>query len=220
MAKRRKVSDESDVFQEPEFDEVQFLKDEILKAKGIILVFVLAMAVGIVSAYLQVFGGDILAYAFGIVVAFSLKWILGALHLGFKDNKTWAFAIISFVLIWIAIWSVGLNPPFNDVSPPQVRTVEVWNGTAWVMVYSYQESFNAQLTKKIKENIKSLDWNNVTKVRAKVTDNVAVAQVEINSKTARAENGYYMVDVEPPITDITVIAWDTSQHHTRLVISR
>ncbi len=220
MAKRRKVAEEKEIFKEPEFDEVQFLKDEITKAKGIIIVFLLAIGAGLVSAYLQVFGGVYLAYGFGILVAVSIKWLLTALHMPFKDSKTWVFAILAFLLIWIAIWSVGLNPPFNDMSPPQVRTVEVYNGTAWVLIYSYRESFNNGLANEIKKNIKDLNWENVTKIRADVEDNVAVDKVSINGKGATLKNGYYEVDVEPPITDISVMAWDSSGHVSKLTISK
>ncbi|NPA75315.1 MAG: hypothetical protein GXO25_04450 [Euryarchaeota archaeon] len=220
MAKRRKVSEDEEVFKEPEFDEVQFLKDEITKAKGIIVVFLLAIAVGFASAYLQVYGSVYLAWGLGILGAVSLKWLLPSMRIGFKDSKTWAFAIIAFLLIWISMWSVGLNPPFNDVSPPQVRVVEVYNGTAWVMIYSYQASFNAEIAKQIKKNKDNLNWTSVSKIRAEVTDNVKVAMVEINGDMATFKDGYYEVSVEPPISDIIITATDTSNHVTKLTVSK
>ncbi len=221
MAKRRRVEEEEEtLFKEPEFDEKDFLLSEVKKAKGIIIVFLLAAGAGLLSAYLQVYLDIVMGFILGILVLIALKNILKVFSAEFKDNKTWVFAVLTFIVIWISIWSVGLNPPFNDVSPPQVRFVEVYNGTAWVEVYNYTEDFNQGEKNKINENKKSLDWNNITKIRTEVTDNVAVAMVEINGEKAKLVGGCYEVSVAPPIGDIKIIAKDSSGHQATLTVSK
>jgi len=223
MAKRRKVDDteSSELFTPPEFDVADFLKKEIKKAKGIIIVFLIAIVIGLFSAYVQVSIDTFIAYAIGIAVIFVMKPILKALNAEFSDRKTWAFAIIAFLILWLSFWTVGLNPPFNDVSPPQIRVVEVYTGAStnatWIEIYDYEASYNPALAKKIKDNKNSLDWSNITKVRALVTDNVGVGAVYINSNPASLSDGYYVASVSGS-SSITITAEDVNGHSSTLTV--
>ncbi len=217
MAKRRKISEEEEtgeVFKEPEFDEQGFLRNEIKKAKGIIILFLIAIGVGLLSAYIQIGIGSFVAYALGILVIFSLKPILKALKAEFSDRNTWIFAILAFLILWISFWSVGLNPPFNDVSPPQVRVIEVQNTTTWVKVYDYEAQYDQGLKKDIDKNIKNLNLENVTAIRVLVTDNVEVGAVYINGELATVSNGYYEIQIQNFDGKITISAQDISGHRT------
>ncbi len=213
MAKRRKTpeEEEKELFQEPEFDVVEFLRDEIKKAKGIIIVFVLAFIIGIISGYLQVLVSAALGAIIGFAMLFLLKPLLKKLNAEFSKRSTWAYAIITFLLIWFLGWTVALNPPFNDLSPPQIRSVEVYNGTAWVTIYEYP--------KVIDKNIKSIQWKNVHDIRVKATDNVEVSSVEINGKTAILKDGYYEVKDMNLLGKIEVHVWDKNGHETTLQIT-
>jgi len=214
MAKRRKTpeEEEKELFQEPEFDVVEFLRDEIKKAKGIIIVFVLAFIIGIISGYLQVLVSVALGAIIGFAMLFLLKPLLKKLNAEFSKRSTWAYAIIAFLLIWFLGWTVALNPPFNDLSPPQIRSVEVYNGTAWVTIYSFPQE--------ISKNIKSIKWNEVEDIRVKVTDNVEVTNVTINGETAVIKNGYYEPERKIQILGkIEIQAWDKAGHKTTLKIT-
>ncbi len=217
MAKRKKTpeEEEKELFQEPEFDEVEFLKSEIKKAKGIIIVFLLAIVTGFISGYIQVMGVTALAAILGFAVIFALKPLLKKLNAEFKERSNWAYAVIAFLLIWFLAWTVAINPPFNDVSPPQIRSVEVYNGTAWVTIYSFPHTND--------KNIKAINWNKVTlgDIRVKASDNVEVVSVEINGHTAVLKDGYYMVSGSHGeiLGKIVVKVWDKAGHESDLSIT-
>ncbi|MCD6370754.1 MAG: CvpA family protein [Thermoplasmata archaeon] len=214
MAKRRKTpeEEEKELFKEPEFDVVEFLKSELKKAKGIIVVFLLAVFIGFISGYIQVLVSTALAAIVGFATLFALKPLLHRLNAEFQKRNDWVYAIITFLLIWFLAWTVAINPPFNDVSPPQIRSVEVYNGTAWITIYSFPQE--------ISKNIKSIKWNEVEDIRVKVTDNVEVTDVTINGKTAVIKNGYYEPEENIQILGkIEIQAWDKAGHKTTLKIT-
>jgi len=215
MAKRRKVGDAEieGVFKEPEFNEREFLKNEIKKAKGIIIIFIIAVGVGILSAYVQISMGTIFAILIGVIVLILIKQILSSLNAEFSDRNGWVFAILAFIILWLSFWSVGLNPPFNDVSPPQIRSIDVllYGNNTWIRVYDYEQQFNKNLNDEIENNIKKINSNNITEVRAVVTDNSQVGTVYINNEQATLENGYYLVKLTG-VSEITVTATDLAGH--------
>ncbi len=222
MAKRRKTpeEEEKEIFEEPEFDEREFLVSEIKKAKGIIIVFIISLILGFISGYLQVYVSVYLAAVIGFAVIFILKPLLGRMHAEFKDKKTWFYAITMFLLIWFLGWTITLNPPFNDVSPPQIRTVEVYNGTAWIEIYTYSQG-------PIQKNINKLTWGSKMSIRAFVSDNVGVNEVKINGQRAELKDGYYTVYNINPNGKIVIEAWDVNyanspepqDHTTRVEIT-
>ena len=214
MAKRRKTpeEEEKEVFEEPEFDERSYLISEIKKAKGIIIVFLLSIFLGFLSGYLQVYVSVYLAAILGFAVMIILKPLLIKLKAEFSDRKTWFYAFALFLLIWFTGWTISLNPPFNDVSPPQIRSVEVYNGTAWVKIYDHLTGVN-------QKNINGIHWSDSMRIRAFVSDNVAVDEVKINGQTAMLKDGYYEVDNLNPRGKITVDAWDTNNHQAALTIT-
>ncbi len=213
MAKRRKSTEEEEeeLFKEPEFDEKAYLISEIKKAKGIIVVFLLAFVIGLISGYLQVYVSVALAAILGFAVLFVLKPLLQRLNAEFDRRSTWVYAIIMFLLIWFLAWSVAINPPFNDVSPPQIRSIEVYNGTAWVTIYSYYRGVDNKA-------IHSINWKGSHEIRVRASDNVAVSGVEINGETANYKEGYYQVSVETP-GKILVKVWDEKGHETSMEIT-
>ncbi len=214
MAKRRKTpeEEEKEVFEEPEFDERGYLLSEIKKAKGIIIVFLLSLFVGFISGYLQVYVSVYLAAVLGFAVMIILKPLLVKLKAEFSDRKTWFYAFALFLLIWFTGWTISLNPPFNDVSPPQIREVEVYNGTAWVKIYDHLTGIN-------QKNINDIHWGNSMNIRVFASDNVAVDEVKINGHTAILKDGYYEVDNIDPRGKITVNAWDVNNYQTSVTIT-
>ncbi len=222
MAKRRRTPEEEEleIFEEPEFDVKDFLVKEIKKARGIIIVFIISLILGIVSGYLQVYVSVYLGALLGIAFIFLLKPILHKAKAEFSDKKTWFYAIIMFLLIWFLGWTIALNPPLNDISPPQVRVVEVYNGTAWVRIYTSTSGID-------QKSINKLHWNGKISVRALVTDNVAVDEVKINGQRASLKDGYYTVYNLSIKGKIVIEAWDVNaehatnikEHYTKMEIS-
>ena len=212
MAKRRKNVEEEELeFEEPEFNEREYLISEIKKGRGIFIVFILAIVMGFVSAYLQVYLDAFVAFLVGIVPLFVLNRILQFFKAEFKTRGTWVYAILAFILIWISIWSVGLNPPFNDLSPPQIRSVEVYNGTAWVTIFTYPNSVNH-------DNVNKISWDNPVSIRVKATDNVGVSSLQINGHSAQLKNGYYEVDNLKIGNEINIIVSDLHNNQATVTI--
>ena len=213
MAKRRKNVEEEDLeFEEPEFNEKEYLISEIKKGRGIFIIFILAVVMGFVSAYLQVYLDVFVAFLVGILPLFALNRILQFFKAEFKTRGTWVYAILAFIFIWISIWSVGLNPPFNDLSPPQIRSVEVYNGTAWVTIFTYPNSVNH-------DNVNKISWDKPVSIRVKATDNVGVSSVQINGHSAQLKNGYYEVDNLRVGNEINIIANDFHDNHATVTIA-
>jgi len=222
MAKRRKTPEEEEreIFEEPEFDVRDFLIKEMKKAKGIMIVFTISIVLGIISGYIQVYVSVYLAALLGFAVLFLLKPILSKMKAEFSDKKTWFYAITMFLLIWFLGWTIALNPPLNDISPPQVRTVQVYNGTAWIEIYSSAHGIN-------QKNINKLHWGGRMSIRAIVTDNVAVDEVKINGQKAMFKEGYYVVYNATVKGKVVIEAWDVNavnspninEHYTKIEIT-
>ena len=214
MAKRRKSEKEEleEIFKEPEFDEREYLISEIKKGKGIILVFIIATAIGFISGFFQVWGDALAAVFLGFILLFSLKYILSIVNAEFSDKKTWAFAIIAFLLIWFTCWTVALNPPFNDISPPQIRSISVEYNNTWIVVYEYGKGL-------IQSNIDKVKWSQVNTVRALVTDNSEVQTVKINKENADKNGDYWEARNLDLVGRITVEAWDTHGNYARKEIT-
>ncbi len=224
MAKRRKKvveeEEKKEIFEEPEFDVRDFLIKEMKKAKGIIIVFIISLVLGIISGYLQVYVSVYLGAVLGFVFIFLLKPILAKAKAEFSDKKTWFYAITMFLLIWFLGWTIALNPPLNDISPPQIRSVQVYNGTAWIEIYSASSGIHHK-------NIDKLHWNGLMSVRVLATDNVGVDEVKINGHKAVFKDGYYVVYNIKIYGKITVEAWDVNaanssninEHYTKLEIT-
>ncbi len=209
MAKRRKTPEEEEreIFEEPEFEVKEFLVKEMKKAKGIIIIFIISLILGIISGYIQVYVSVYLAALLGFAVLFLLKPILSKMKVEFADKKTWFYAITMFLLIWFLGWTVALNPPLNDISPPQVRSIQVYNGTAWVEIYSSSSGIN-------QKNINKLHWGGVMSLRAIVTDNVAVDEVKINGQKATFKDGYYVLYNATVKGKVVIEAWDVNAVHS------
>jgi len=214
MAKRRKTpeEEEKEIFEEPEFDERSYLLMEMRKAKGIIIVFLLSLFIGFISGYIHVYVSVYLAAIIGFVVLVLLKPILIKLKAEFSDRKTWFYAFALFLLIWFTGWTISLNPPFNDVSPPQIRSVEVYNGTAWVEIYEHSTGVN-------QKHINSIQWSSSMNIRVFASDNVGIDEVKINGQKADINNGYYEVNGINPHGKITVQAWDVNGYSSSISIT-
>ena len=207
MAKRRKKIEEEEEleFEEPEFNEKEYLIGEIKKGRGIFIVFILAIVMGFVSAYLQVYVNVIAAFLVGIIPLFALNRILQFFKAEFKTRGTWVYAVLAFILIWISIWSVGLNPPFNDLSPPQIKEVDVlYNGT-WVSIFTYPDWIH-------QDNINKIPWDKPVDIRVSVTDNAGISIVQINGHATTLNKGYYEVDGLNVNGEIKITAWDVNDH--------
>ncbi|MGC8663493.1 MAG: hypothetical protein ACP5SF_05155 [Thermoplasmata archaeon] len=105
----KKEQDEEIVL--PELSEKEFLQGEMHKGKATILSYVLGIAVGFFSGFLESTGLAALSYVLGIAFAIILPYMLRYAKVNI-DRKTLAYDIIVFIASWITFWIVALNPPF------------------------------------------------------------------------------------------------------------
>ena len=149
---------DQEIFVEPEFIEKDFLQSEKERAKSTIVMFLLAVALGLFSGYLFLIGiwyvGLLLMFLFII----SFKRIIQALHLKMPQRGSQVFILVMvFILTWIVFWTVSLNPPVSSVGGPQVSSIQVYNPqtSSWSAlaqsngIYHYSITQNGVLSMRI-----------------------------------------------------------------------
>lgn len=164
MSKRKKKEEEEPDFEFPEFDRVEYMKDEIKKGKTVLISIAMAPIFSLIST--QVFKMTMdwtfgfMMGIFGLMVIFPLFSTLGidTSDFGKKEYATNGFM---FFFTWLAFWLILINPPFNDFTDPDLNDLDIWVET---------EEGWAHLNDVELNNSQSYFIN----VSAKVTDNVGV----------------------------------------------
>jgi hypothetical protein len=176
LAKKRKQKTEKKVeydFKVPEFDEHEYISLELRKSKMSFLAFLYALLIVVVTYFIYTLTHP--DWRFPVVIGLfsvaALPLIVNAIKLdttGF-DWKNWVGSGAVYILSWLAIFIIVVNPPFSDFSGPDIN----------------EDNFSIEY-KRINEN--SGDWRpwnksmdppslgspQIIKFRAKVTDNVEV----------------------------------------------
>jgi hypothetical protein len=111
------------IFEEPEFNELEFLKDEKDRAKSVIFIFMIGALLGLFSGYLFIIGIWYLAVLLFFVLLIFFKQVLKFLRIPFpKRASHWIYLVGEFMLTWVVFWIIFLNPPISAVSGPQIGT--------------------------------------------------------------------------------------------------
>jgi hypothetical protein len=112
---------EQPLFEEPKFDEKEYLQSEMQRAKGIIFVFLLGAATGAAAGYLQLAGLWYVAVIIMFIFLIFLGKILRFLRVKTPTKVSHKFlngAIYFFS--WLLFWIVVLNVPIHSVSMPEL----------------------------------------------------------------------------------------------------
>ena len=111
------------IFEEPEFDELDFLKTEKERAKSVVFMFVLGLLLATLSAILEING----MWYFSILLFFIIIYLLKPFFQMFRirmpkkgSHKFFLFA--EFFFNWLVFWVILLNPPFATIAGPQFST--------------------------------------------------------------------------------------------------
>ena len=125
---------ESILFEEPEFDEKEFLVMEKERAKGILLIFVIGALSGILAGYLQLLGYTYLSILLMLAILVLLSRILTVF--GIRASERVSHKVINYgtyALTWLLFWIIFLNPPLHVVSSPQIDNFAVQQSgqTTW-----------------------------------------------------------------------------------------
>ena len=119
---------ESTLFEEPEFDEKEFLTIERDRAIGIIVIFVIGALSGVLAGYLQLQGYTYLSILIMLAFLVGLTKILKSLRI--KVSERSSHRIINYgmyIFTWLLFWIIILNPPINVVSSPQIHSFQYEN---------------------------------------------------------------------------------------------
>ena len=179
MAKRKKrEEDEEDEeefdFEVPEFDKVEYMKDEIRKGKSILISVAIAPIFSFVALQLFLLIGDwTLAMIGGLTGLVLIPPVLRTLNVdtGELGKKEWAMDAAMFFFTFLAIWVILMNPPVNDFTHPTVNDMDM-------MV---QDPDTGEWVKLDEANITNGEDYTI-KVEAKITDNVDVKDSSVKAR--------------------------------------
>jgi hypothetical protein len=118
------------VFEPPEFDEKQYIIEEMEKSKVTMFYMMLAIPFGAFGAYLGVVTGSgwpgFLVATAGIFVGwFFLRNLMG-IDILQMEKKRLAVPIAMFFFAWLAFAIVFSNPPFYDQGDPSIADIRVY----------------------------------------------------------------------------------------------
>jgi hypothetical protein len=133
MAKKRKKQkraeeEEKYEFVPPEFDEKQFLKDEMSATKQVLIIVAYGALMGILAAMATILTTNGITGLAVLVVGFgTIKFLFNALRFDLSKftKKTWLGHGAWFFFTFLAIWILLINPPFTDFASPEVKNVKL-----------------------------------------------------------------------------------------------
>jgi hypothetical protein len=164
MAKKKKKEDEEEApaFKFPEFDEKEYLRDEMRDAKAVIAATLLGIPMAVGAAALTGFvhptAGIVLGLAGFVVMFYLFRFLLKDIS-GFKI-KHWLMCAGGYFFTFLAAWVIFINPPFMDLAGPVIEDVQ----------YSTDYLVWTEVTGAV-----DMPYNATFTVRASVTDNVGLS---------------------------------------------
>lgn len=151
--------DEDRGFAPPKFDRQKFINEEIRDAKATFIVVMFGVLMGLLSyvifVYLDSLEG---ALVIGMFAVAAIKLLFNIVNVDVSEFKlkNWLGNALWYLLTWVAIWILTVNPPITDIVAPKIKF----------------------LTPMEVEAEKGNITTNIT-IEAKVTDNVGIREVYI-----------------------------------------
>ena len=121
------------IFEEPEFDEREYLKGEKERAKTMIVTFIIGAFLGLFAGYIYILGYGYLDILLIFVFIIFIKQILKGLGLTLP-KRTWHWVLVGgeFLLTVIIFWTIFINPPITTVSSIQISGLQYNSSGSWV----------------------------------------------------------------------------------------
>lgn len=145
MAKKRKKEKEAEEkyeFVPPEFDEKQFLRDEMKATKRVVLIVLYGVLFGVLAAIVTAMERN--GY-FGLIMliigAVFIRYFMQTMKIDVSKltKRNWAESAMYFFFTFLAIWVLAVNPPFFDYVSPEIKNITLsvgYTGTNLVFNYS------------------------------------------------------------------------------------
>jgi hypothetical protein len=124
MAKKvRNEDEEAPAFKFPEFDEKEYLREEIRDAKAVIASTLLALPIAAAAALLTASVHPTAGILLGLAGFGGIYYLF---KLMFKDisvfkPKHWLMNIGGYFFTFLAVWILLINPPFMDLAGPVIE---------------------------------------------------------------------------------------------------
>jgi hypothetical protein len=217
MAKKVKSDEDSaPAFKFPEFDEKEYMRDEIRDAKAVIAATLLALPLAGAAALMTANVHPTAGIVVGIAGFGALYFLFLTL---FKDLsvfkvKHWLMSIGGYFLTFLAVWILLINPPFMDLSAPVIEGPQYRTPTT---------SFAPVEDDLIQLPVGTTNWT----IRVKVSDNVGVSGAPQISIAGGPPGPMAMVDEERKIYEaeldgtgvVVITARDAKGHEATYEIS-
>lgn len=182
MAKKRRKEKEEEGydFKMPEFDEEEYLRKEVRDTKTLLVTFVYAVFIGIVSFSLT-YVDVALALLVGFIAIVFLRHIYPLLRIDttLLEKKQWAGNIMMYLFAWLAVLILLSNPPFSDFAAPTIKNEEIYFGT------------NGNWTLLNKTNVDELNFTVDVSINVTIVDNVEVDEDSIMIMISRKEGDQF-----------------------------
>jgi len=211
MAKKVKAGEaETPVFKFPEFDEKEFLREEIRDSKAIIasalMALPMAAVAAIMTAAIHPTAGIVMGLAGFGAIYFLFKFLFKDLS-GFKI-KHWLMTMGGYFLTFLALWILLINPPFMDLSGPVIEKPQYTTALP---------DFTAVQNDLIDLPDGTVDWI----IRVRVADNVGLrgypqltaGAATVDMTPVPGEKGVYEATVTG-IVGVAITASDENGHTT------
>lgn len=220
MAKKRRKQEELKAekdYKPPAFDREEYMRTEVNVARGTILAGILAVPMAVAAMFTLPVGGAGGGFLIGIAGISFMWFIFPMFKVDVKVFKIthWLGAISTYFFLFLAVWVMLCNPPFNDFASPAITGLEVsWDGgNTWLPVNATSAG---SMVISMPEN------NNTTTaltmfVRAQVTDNENLddSSVMIDYGTGPVlmtpgKDDYFTMEVPNPVKlmSLTITASD------------
>ncbi len=171
--KRRKHEEEKEEkeYKSPDFNEREFLEDELLTGKATIMAALISLPIGILIYMIATpMGQDSawIGFVMGILGIGSLWLILPLVNVDVKKlkPKQWFGPISTYIFTFLAVWVLLVNPPFADHAGPQFIGIEADIGGESMMILGSNNTTN-----KVSLNEIHIDADSFVVIDATITDN-------------------------------------------------
>lgn len=171
MAKKRRKQEEKKEEREykpPEFDRLDYVRTEVGVSKATIFAAIFSIPMALAAMFVVPVGGVFGGLMAGLAGMTLLYFLIPLIKIDVKPFKWthWAGAMSTYFMVFLAIWVILCNPPFNDFAHPEIRNVQVsWDsGLTWTAVNVSALGGNMEV-------VRPVNSTNMI-VRAEVTDNV------------------------------------------------
>ena len=211
MAKKRRKHEEEKEEKEykaPDFDEREFLTNEIDTGKVTILAAILSVPMAILAFLVMGPLGAGVGFVLGMAGFGSIYFLMPFLKIDIKEFKprNWFGPVSTYIFAFLAIWVLMVNPPFNDYAGPQFISIDTEiDGQVFTILGMANNTTNhVQL-----HELRIVSGDNIS-IDTRITDNdvMGPVSIQIGNNDAQAmipsPNNHYTYEITGATVGMTI----------------